>query len=421
VLSRRQWLSALALAPTGALAGAGCRGRSSATTVRFWNGFTGPDGRTMLALVKRFNAANPDIHVLMQRMDWATYYNKLFVAGLGDRAPEVFVLQTHAMPRFARARFVRPIDDLVAGVAPLDTGDIDPNVYEAVHIGDSHFGIPLDIWTLGMYYNRTLFEQAGVTAPPTDKESFLDAALKITRKGSGAEPDRWGFVFTNLESNVYTIMRQFGGAFFTPDNRTCIVHHPQNVAALQFCADLIRRYKVAPSPENYDAWIGFRQGKIGMVFEGIYMLADLQKQSDLAFGGAPVPTLGTQRAVWTGSHNLCLRADLQGASLDAAWRFVRFLSDNSLDWAQGGQVPVRRSLRATERFAKMEIQSAFATQIPFVRYLPRLTVIFEFQTEFGLAIEKALRGRATPDEALATAQTNINRILARDRRALESV
>jgi ABC-type glycerol-3-phosphate transport system substrate-binding protein len=64
------------------------------------------------------------------------------------------------------------------------------------------------------------------------------------------------------------------------------MNNPQNVAALQFAIDLIKKEKVAPSPENIDAWIGFRQGKVGMVFEGIYMLADLQKQKDLDFGGA---------------------------------------------------------------------------------------------------------------------------------------
>src|SRR5271170_2863571 len=70
---------------------------SSVITLRFWNGFTGPDGRTMLAIIKRFNQQNPDIHVVMQRMEWATMYNKLFVAGLGGRAPEVFVIHTDTL------------------------------------------------------------------------------------------------------------------------------------------------------------------------------------------------------------------------------------------------------------------------------------------------------------------------------------
>ncbi|MFY8052261.1 MAG: ABC transporter substrate-binding protein, partial [Armatimonadaceae bacterium] len=87
---RRALLTALGgmLAAPGILSGCSSNvlGGRKQTTVRFWNGFTGPDGRTMLGLVRKFNAENPDIHVVMQRMDWGTFYNKLFVAGLGGRA-----------------------------------------------------------------------------------------------------------------------------------------------------------------------------------------------------------------------------------------------------------------------------------------------------------------------------------------------
>ena len=377
----------------------------------------------MLRLVKRFNRENPDVNVLMQRMDWATYYNKLFVAGLGGRAPELFVLQTHAAPRFAHAGFVRPVDDLVSRTGGLDVSDIDPNVWQAMYIDGKHYGVPLDVWPTGMYYNRRLLREAhivdvhGEAAPPTTRAEFLDAARKLTHTGRNGQPDQWGFVFTNFESNVYTIMLQFGGDFFTPDYSRCTLNGPKNVEALQFCVDLIWKYKVAPPPESYDAWIGFRQGKIGMVFEGVYMLADLQKQQDLDYGGAPLPRIGERTAYTAGSHNLCMRADLHGADLEAAWRFVRFLSDNSLDWAAGGQVPVRRSLRNTARFQAMPVQSAFAQEIPCVSYLPRVNYIFEFQTEFDNAVEKALRGSSSPQDALDTAAGNINRIIAREHSA----
>ena len=51
---------------------------------------------------------------------------------------------------------------------------------------------------------------------------------------------------------------------------------------------------MAPPPENFDSWIGFRQGKVGMVWEGVYMLDDLTKQTDLDFGAAPVPQMGVK-------------------------------------------------------------------------------------------------------------------------------
>src|SRR5205823_13404759 len=129
--------------------------------LRFWNGFTGPDGRTMLAIIKRFNDANPDVHVTMQRMEWGTYYNKLFVAGLGNRAPEVFVIHTDTLARFTRAKFVRAVDDLT-GVGGIDASDIDPNVWAAVEHEEKHWALPLDIHLLGIYYNKGLFRAAGI-------------------------------------------------------------------------------------------------------------------------------------------------------------------------------------------------------------------------------------------------------------------
>jgi multiple sugar transport system substrate-binding protein len=392
-------------------------------TIRFWNGFTGPDGRTMLRLVQRFNRENPDVHVIMQRMEWGTYYNKLFVAGLGGRGPEVFVAHTDSLARFTRAGFVRPIDDLLVP-GGVDPDDIDANVLSAVERDGKHYALPLDIHLLGMYYNRALFREAGIVdehgeaRPPTNRVEFLEALkkLQLDRDGDG-RADTWGFVFTWLRTNCYTMMRQWGGELFSEDFTRSTLDSPANIEALQFCANLIRQWRLAPGPENFDAWIGFRQGRVGIAFEGIYMLPDLLKQKDLDYGAAPLPVLGLQPATWANSHNLCLRSDLEGRELEAGMRFIRFLSDNSLDWAEGGQVPVRKSLRQGERFQRMDAQREFARQIPHAAYMPQVPFVTEYLREYEDAVERALRGSATPQAALGAAKVRIERVIARYQRA----
>ncbi len=284
----------------------GERNRAGARVdLRFWNGFTGPDGRTMLAIVKRFNDANPDVHVTMQRMEWGTYYNKLFVAGLGGRAPEVFVIQTDSLARFTQANFVRGMDDLT-GAGGIDAGDFDENVWRAVERDGKHYGIPLDIHLLGMYYNRKLFREAGIARPPTNREEFV-AALKKFR-----HDDQWGFVYTWQRTNIYAAIRQNGGDIFNAGRTEATLNSPQNVEALQWCADLIVKEHLVPPPQDFDAWIGFRQGKVAMAVRGVYMLPDLGRQQDLDYWAALIPLLFKQRAgVRCNSHNLyCLRADL---------------------------------------------------------------------------------------------------------------
>ncbi|MFM6127693.1 MAG: ABC transporter substrate-binding protein [Sphaerospermopsis kisseleviana] len=404
----------------GLLGGACSRQDRPEVTLRFWNGFTGPDGRPMQQLVKEFNRENPDIRIIMQRMDWYTYYNKLFVAGIGGRAPEVFIIHASNIPRFIHADFLRPMDDLLEKEMGLDQKDFFPQAWNAAGDGGKQYGIPLDISTHGMYYNKSLFRAAGIVdatgepRPPCNQKEFMEALRKLTldRDGDG-DMDQWGFVFTNTRNNLLVLMVQFGGMFFDRDNRQCLLNSEGNVRALTWCRDLIHREKLVPSPENFIAWLGFRQGNVAMAFEGIYMLADLQKQTDLDFGVAPIPTIGEQPATLASSHIVCLRRDLKNPELQAASRFARFLTDRSLDWAAAGQVPARLSLLQTDRFRSMEAQATFAQQLDHVFYEPNQPFNNQFDTEFNEAVEKALRNSETPQAALDRAVANTQRAVRR--------
>ncbi len=398
-------------------------GISAKIKIRYWNGFTGPDGKAMLQMVRKFNRENPDIDVRMQRIDWATYYSKLFVAGIGGRSPDVFIVPTDCLMRFANANFIRPVDDLMSGKNGIDVNDLDSNVWAVVKIKQKHYGVPLGIHAIGLYYNKKLFREAGIVdengkaKPPENRKEFMEAAARLKKDLDGdGVVDQWGFSFTFFRILTYVLIQQWEGEMIADDGEMCVMNDPRNVEALQFCADLVLKHKLAPRPENMDSWIGFRQGKVGMVIDGVYMVADLQRQNDLEFGAAPVPKIGPVLAAFACSHNLCLKAGLKGRRLDAAWRFVKFLSDNSLDWAEAGQIPVRKSLRDTDRFRAMHTQYAFAKQIPYGKPSPIVSSIFELWSEFDIAIEKAIRGKCSPKEALDSATKNYNKVISRKRK-----
>ena len=397
----------------------------------------------MLKLVKQFNQENADVRVIMQRMHWGTYYNKLFVAGIGGRAPDVFISHRWALQRFVGAGFVRASDDMFQDAAQwhgrlarvsdsntgkmpvpqadqLDPNDFDANILAAVRLGEHHWGVPLDVHPLGMYYNRTLLRSVGFVdakgeaRPPTNRDEFLDVMRRIKQKYTGTNPKIWGYVFTWQRTNSWTFIRQFNGQLFDDKQEHATLDDPRNVAAMDWATNLIRE-GYAPGPEDFDAWIGFRQGRVAIAFEGIYMMPDLARQKDLDWGAAPLPLLGEQKAAWADSHILVMRKDLDDKHLAASKRFVRFLSDHSLDWAEGGQVPVRKSLRDSDRFRAMYAQSEFAKQIPYVAYLPPAPFVLEYLQEFDEAVELALRQMKTPQQALADADRDVEEVMARYR------
>lgn len=419
-LSRRQILAGGAAA---ALAG-GCAARRRAgsaalaaagTTIRFWNGFTGPDGKTMEALVKRFRAANPDVAVEMQIIPWGTYYDKLTLSLAYNGAPDVFVVHAGRLPEFAAFDTLRPLADLYASDArPLSVKDFAPVPWQATFYQNRQLALPLDVHPLGLYYNTDLFAQAGITAPPTNWDAFLDAARRLTRDTDGdGRTDQWGFVFTWQRTNFLTFAAQEGGGILTPGGARSAMDSPATLRAAHRMHDLIYKHKVAPRPEGVDAWLAFRQGRVGMALEGVYMLSSLQEQKGLAYAGAPAPQFGPYPGVWGGSHLLCQPAGIAPGQAKAAWRLMRFLSDNSLAWAEGGQVPARVAIQKSAAFAALPVPSAFARQLPYVQYEPLTPKTNALLPFVDPAIEAVLLDLQTPEAALRDASRRINQVLAR--------
>lgn len=374
--------------------------------LNFWNGWTGPDGRVALEMIRQFNRENPGIEISMQRMDWATYYNKLMVAAVDGRGPEIFVIHASTLPRMDRAGFVAPATNLFEGQNAIPTADFEPYVLNQVRYGNDLIGVPLDIHPQGMYCNVDFLRKIGMNGPPTNKEEFVKAMTAMKT------PDQWGFALTLWRNNFQSLIPQFDGRYLDDQGRADL-NNPNNVKALEFLGEL-ESQKLVPPAENGLGWVGFRQKKVGMVWDGVYMLGDLLRLADLNYVGAPIPTIGNHPGTMADSHVLCMRTGLKPDQRAAAERFIRFFSSHSIDWAAAGQVPARISVRNTPAFQKMQVQYAFSKQVPYMMYPPRTTVLFELSLEIDLAVEKVLRGRASAKDALTVANQHTQEFLDRD-------
>lgn len=395
--------------------------KSSAIELSYWNGFTGPDGRVMLGIVREFNEANPDAHVTMQRMEWGTYYNKILVANADGRGPEVFVVTASYLPRMVRAGFVSDVDevyDISQGGPPL--ADFNQIILDQL-IYDGHYkGLALDVHPQGLYCNADMLKEVGCVdeqgnpRAPKDAAEFIEVAKKM-RKGTSIQDAQWGFSMTIFQNNFLSVLPQFGARLLDEEGKPTI-DSPESIAALEALTALVLKDKIAPSPENNLGWTGFRQKRIGMVWDGIYMLGDLKRLENFRYVAAPTIQLGPKPGVHGDSHIVCIRKGIDPKKRDAALRFLRFLSMRSLEWADAGQVPARKSFRETDRFKAMHAQYEFSKQLSYVRYPPRTQIQLELLMEVNTAVERALRGRVSPAEALKDAQENVVRFVEREKR-----
>jgi len=418
-------LGALALVTAG-----GCspgerhpaRDDAGRTALTFWNGFTGPDGVTMTHMVDEFQRENPDVVVNMQFIPWSTYYNKLTLSMAYGGEPDVFVVQSTHFAQYASCGVLRPLADAYAsGARPLTKVDFAAQPWQQSFYNGKQYGLPLDIWPMGLYYNAKLFRDAGIVdshgnaKPPTTAEEFLVDAQKLTVIDPGqSQPRQWGFAFTDLHYNWLTIAEQFGGGMVTADGRRGAMSSPGSLAATRLMCDMIGKYHVAPRPAQVNSWLLFREGKIAMTIQGIYMLADLQKQQGLEYAGAPVPTLGPVQSTMGGSHMLCEPAGASPERAKAAWRLMRFLTDHSYEWAAGGQVAARSDVLRSEPFAKLPVQSEFAREVTYVQYEPQVPKGPSLSQFVDPAIESCLDGLQSPEDAMRDADRRIDQLLSRD-------
>jgi len=153
-----------------------------------WNPFTGPDGDFFVQIVDEFNGATPECQVTVETKVGAEYAAQLEAAASANELPHVIAAGYDALPGHVENGIVVPIDDFVeqGGYGP----DMFPEaIWNAGEWKGQRVGIPIDTHTMNLYYNKALFEEAGLDpeSRPTDQESFEEAitAINENTKASG--------------------------------------------------------------------------------------------------------------------------------------------------------------------------------------------------------------------------------------------
>ena len=405
--------------------GAGGGGKSyegPKVELAFWNGFTGGDGPYMRELVEKFSAEHDNIDVSMNTIEWVDYYQKVPAAVRSGQGPDVGIMHSDQLGTNAARGVILPLDD-VAQALGLKESDFATLVWQAGIYNNQRYGIPLDMHPFGLYYNKTLMEQAGLDPnnPPQTREDYEAALEEFKSKGiqgSWVSP----FPFTGV-LQWESLLFQFGGSLYNEDVTQATFNSDAGVEALTWMVDLVKN---GHSPQNVaqDAeYVAFQNDKNALHWNGIWQINAFKEVEDLDWGVVPVPQIGSEKAVWSGSHNFVImnQTPPDQNKQQAARVFINWISQQSIEWAKAGQIPARNSVRESQEFQTLEEQSQFAKQVPYVHFVPPVPGIGDVQpTTFDVAVNEAVLLKTEPRAALDDAASRANQLLEENRQKYQA-
>jgi len=323
------------------------------------------------------------------------------------------------------ARFCEPLEALIkAAPPPGGMADFAPGMVQQFRVPQTPdgpvMGIPQRISVSLLYYRTDLLKAAGLAVPKT-LDQFVAAAKAMTRDGIS------GAVYQGGQGQVgvldwYEMAASLGGDLLTPpDWKKAAFNTPAGIQALEVRRRMIAENMVNPGVVGYgfdDAINAVAQQKAAMsiLFSAYWPRFKDAKTSQV------VDTIGFAAPVRNDGVNLAFPARGWGlmingtsAKKEMAWEFIRFLTDAPQQkWMainKGNPVSRISVAKDPEFAAALPIAQALGEALPFAKIMPNAAQLPRVYDAVSRHLGAALAGTVSAKDALATAETEVNKIL----------
>lgn len=397
------------------------------------NPAVGPDGRKVVRLFilflsqtqvdyykwaeQTFEARNPDVDVVVEQFPGTSlkdYEIKLRLRFASRQEPDLMMANENVLAPLASLGL---LDETPANlVQRVETNGLNAMIRRACYTDERCYGVPTDAVWQAMYYNKTMFREAGLDPdqPPKTWDELLEAADRLTVRGPDGIPTRAGFSLrkTGFKAGTaekwFTFLFSAGGQPFSSDGTRATLDTPEARAALGFYKAVLDR-KIDDVRLSGDQ-AGFGQGTVAMFFREIQVNRWMKEtHPDVDFGVAPLP--GGPQSVSSGGVYLMSVAK-ESPNRAEAWRFIDFLTADeaySRYVALGGTLPVYRSVAespAVQADSVMRVFLAQASASP-----GHFPMIQRAADMVGAYLERFVYGRMTEDDMLTRMQRDVSAVL----------
>ncbi len=362
---------------------------------------------------KAFEEANPGSDIQIEVVPWDVLLQKLTTDISGGANADLSIIGTRWLIDFVEQGIAAPLDDYMT----QDFKDrFFPVFLEPSVMQEKTYGLPIAASARAMYYNKALFEQAGITEVPDTWDELAEAAKKISALGDDIAG--FGLQGKEIETDVYFYYAfwAYGGQLVEEDG-TSGLDTDAGYKAAEMYKSLIDSGATQPGVTSYnreDVQNLFKQGKVGMMITAPFLSNQIKEEApDLEYGVAAIPAgPDGERGTYGVTDSIIMFENSQNK--DLAWKFLDqlFTTEWRAKFTSGeGFLPVNPEVAAQPAFADNADLKAFTALLPDARFAPVIAGWEEIAATTSDAVQTIYLGNGEPKATLDAAAEEINGIL----------
>ncbi|MDB5505584.1 MAG: transporter substrate-binding protein [Devosia sp.] len=385
------------------------------------------------AAAATYTASHPDTTITVRAVPFGDLLTTLRTSGGGAGGATIAGIYDAWLPDLAKDALVAPVPEAIAA-------DIKSNwpagIVGAASIDGTLYGIPNEIDVYALNYNKRLFEEAGIAAPPATWDEFLADAAKLTDASKGQQ----GFGMINSWAagvlHPFSSLLVSNGGDLIVDGAP-VLDSPAATETFALYEQLIKSGSSNPSMATADANTtgpfldNFVSGKTGMIIMANWWESALKAGMGDAFADiatAPIPVGPSGDVPRSISYSWMTVVNAQASSEEqaAAWDFLAWLNgpESGPDGASAmadilmsmGILPSRTSdiTAFADRLGSDAFLKGYTETLANAKPFPVVLGGQEFSEALQQQLEAIQFGQATAVDAQATAQADAKEILERN-------
>ncbi|HEY3871903.1 MAG TPA: extracellular solute-binding protein [Actinocrinis sp.] len=392
----------------------------------------------MQAVAKQYEAAHPGWTVKLEPIEASEndYYTKLTLMNRSaSTAPDVMYEDTFLVNSDIQAGYLAPLDSYLSSWSGWS--QFTASAKSAARGSDGKtYGVPMGTDTRALWYNKTLFQQAGIPVPwqPKTWADVLAAARTVKAKLPGVTPLNVysgkgageGATMQGLEMLLYGT----GNQLYNTSSKKWMPSTPGMLASLNFI-DTIYNTGLAPDQEdalnpNFGTTVAtdlIPNGKLAIDLDGSWLPGNWTSTGakpwpawSTTMGEAPMPTENGQAPGSTSmSGGWVLSIGSHSADKQADFDFVSLAEnkDNALNYdIIASQIAVRADVAADPKYTATNPSVAFFTNLVKVTHFrPAYPVYPQVSDQIQVAMESVMTGQSSPQSAMANLASSVSGIV----------